>query len=228
MILKNFKELGSIKVKQKSCKKKMVIGEFKGSNSQEKDQDFLLFQRAMEDVVPLNKSKKGREIVPLKHQIKSTNKENEKDNGKKYLDKFIHGEIEFEIEFTDEYIQGNVKGLDPRIFRKLKAGIYSPEAHLDLHGLTSENAYIALIEFVKKNYLAGRRCLLVIPGRGKNSPLGRGILRENLKQWITRDPLKRVVLAFSTAIPKHGGAGAVYVLLRKYKRSRGKILWERY
>jgi len=40
--------------------------------------------------------------------------------------------------------------------------------------------------------------------------------------------LKRVVLAFSTAIPKHGGAGAVYVLLRKYKRSRGKILWERY
>jgi DNA-nicking Smr family endonuclease len=84
-----------------------------------------------------------------------------------------------------------------------------------------------LLLFVKKNYLGGKRCLLIIPGRGKNSPQGRGVLREQLQAWLTRNPLKRVTLAFTSAKPQHGGAGALYILLRKYKKSRGKIIWER-
>ena len=52
-------------------------------------------------------------------------------------------------------------------------------------------------------------------------------LEEELKAWLTRDPLKRVVLAFATALPRHGGAGALYVLLRKFKKSKGKVRFER-
>jgi DNA-nicking Smr family endonuclease len=98
---------------------------------------------------------------------------------------------------------------------------------LDLHGFNADDAHNLLLGFVKENYLAGKRCLLVIPGRGKNSPDGRGILREQIQYWLIRDPFKRVLLAFSTAQPQHGGTGALYLLLRKYKKSRGKIFWER-
>ncbi len=228
MIIKNFKELSKqVKITKKSQKK--VEPQEKANKIPEKIDAKIseaeLFKRAMEGVIPL-KNTRGRDLLPVKHEVRETQTDSKGLN--RYLDNFCRGKIEFEIEFTDEYIQGNVKGLDPRIFRKLKAGTYSPEAHLDLHGLNTEEAYGAIIGFVKKNYLEGKRCVLVIPGRGKNSPLGKSILKENLQYWITRDPLKRVVLAFSTAIPKHGGAGAVYILLRKYKKSRGKIFWERY
>ncbi len=54
------------------------------------------------------------------------------------------------------------------------------------------------------------------------------MLKEELKTWLTRDPLKRVVLAFVTALPRHGGAGALYVLLRKYKKIKGKVRWENF
>jgi DNA-nicking Smr family endonuclease len=139
----------------------------------------------------------------------------------------VQGKVEFDIQFTDEYLQGSVRGLNHQTLRQLKSGEFSPEAHLDLHGLNADDAHSVLLHFVKENYLAGKRCLLVIPGRGKNSPAGRGVLKEQIQYWLIRDPFKRVLLAFSTAQPQHGGAGALYLLLRKYKKSRGKIFWER-
>jgi len=188
-----------------------------------------LFHQAMQDVEPLKNRGSGRQIVPKKQEAPSSSKPQGRDaESRQYLHDLIEGKVEFEIEFTSEFVQGNVKGLDPRIFRQLKSGHYSPQGHLDLHGFTAEIAWQQLIEFVKTSYLSGKRCLLLIPGRGKNSPQGRGVLREQLQQWLTRDPLKRVVLAFSTAQPEHGGAGALYILLRKYKKSRGKIFWERF
>jgi DNA-nicking Smr family endonuclease len=54
-----------------------------------------------------------------------------------------------------------------------------------------------------------------------------GILRQGVQSWLTRDPVKRIVLAFCTAQPRHGGAGALYVLLRKHKKGQGKIFWDK-
>ena len=77
------------------------------------------------------------------------------------------------------------------------------------------------------SYTMGKRHLLLVTGRGKNSPDGRGILRDEVQTWLTREPLRRVVLAFVTAQPRDGGAGALYVLLRKFKKSLGKVQWDR-
>jgi DNA-nicking Smr family endonuclease len=76
-------------------------------------------------------------------------------------------------------------------------------------------------------YTKGLRTVLLIPGRGRNSPEGFSVLREKVQHWLTRDPFKRVVLAFCTAQPRDGGAGAIYVMLRKLKKSHGKIQWDR-
>ncbi len=144
-----------------------------------------------------------------------------------HLMDLVNGKVEFTLEFTDEFIQGRVAGLDPAVATRLKSGRYSPEAHLDMHGMTAREGYDAMVFFLKDAYMQNRRCVLLIPGRGKNSPDGYGVLRQKVQSWLTRDPFKRVVLAFCTALPKHGGAGALYVLLRNYKKSRGKIYWDR-
>jgi DNA-nicking Smr family endonuclease len=138
----------------------------------------------------------------------------------------VSGKIEFSLEHSDEYIKGCVVGLDPKTFSRLKTGWYPPEAHLDLHGQSAPQAADALLAFMRDSYLNNRRCVLLIPGRGKNSPEGYGVLRERVQAWLTRDPCKRVVLAFCTAQPRHGGAGALYVLLRK-RKGEGKIRWDR-
>jgi DNA-nicking Smr family endonuclease len=195
----------------------------------EPESEEALFRRAMKDVEPLSPKKSGREVIPDKTEGTGPvpSRRDDEANYRQYLRDLVQGRAEFDIQLTNEYFQGSIKGLDSKIMQKLKAGQYSPQAHLDLHGLTSEQAWELLVEFIKENFMAGNRCLLVIPGRGKNSPLGRSVLREQIQSWLTRDPLKRVLLAFSTAQPKHGGSGALYVLLRKYKKSQGKIFWDR-
>ncbi|MCL1890110.1 MAG: Smr/MutS family endonuclease [Desulfovibrionaceae bacterium] len=138
----------------------------------------------------------------------------------------LRGGLEFILEYSEEYIEGHVLGLDPLALGKLRAGQYSPEAHIDLHGMNLEQGHAALMDFIRCAYIRGQRAVLVVTGRGRNSPDGQGVLRAHLRDWLTRDPLKRVVQAFCTARPKDGGAGAVYLLLRKHKKRSGKIRWD--
>lgn len=138
----------------------------------------------------------------------------------------LEGKIEFALEHAAEYMEGYAVGIDPLVRARLRGGRYSPEAHLDMHGMTAGQALDALIRFIKSAYQRGLRTVIIVTGRGKNSPGGVGVLRPLLQQWLCREPFKRVVLAFCTAKPGDGGLGAVYVLLRKFKKSRGKIIWD--
>ena len=182
--------------------------------------DAELFASAMAGVQTV--SGKGRDVPPPPPPRPAVRKEPLSDP----LQDFMDGKVEFSLEFTDEYLQGHIVGLDSQIINKMKAGEFSSEAHLDLHGLNAAQAWEALVGFFRSAYHKGLRCVLVVPGRGLNSPGGTGVLRERLQTWFTQAPFKYAVLAFCTALPKHGGAGALYVLLRKQKKSRGKIRWD--
>jgi len=61
------------------------------------------------------------------------------------------------------------------------------------------------------------RCILIVCGRGLNSAGRQPVLKQNLVTWLTRAPLKRIVLAFACARSRDGGAGAFYVLVRRNK-----------
>lgn len=178
-----------------------------------------LFASAMQGVKPVDG--KGRDLTPPRPEPKINMLEDPD-----YLQDFLQGKVEFSLEYTDEFFEGHVMGLDPLVLAKLRSGQYSPESHIDLHGQNAEQAVESLTTFIRHAYNKGQRSLVVVTGRGKNSPGGLSILRQHMQDWLTRDPLKRVVLAFCTAQPKDGGAGAIYVLLRKYKKS-GKIRWDR-
>ena len=183
-----------------------------------RDEDAAIFLQAMGDARPL--PGRGREVAPV------TEKAAPPPGSELSFRELMEGTLEFAISHSDEYLEGHVVGLDPLIMGRLRAGGLSPEAHLDLHGLNSAQAFEALRDFMRGAWYKSLRVVLVVPGRGRNSPLGQPVLREKLQLWLTQEPFKRVVLAFCTARPHDGGPGSVYVLLRKF-RKKGRIFWER-
>ncbi len=183
------------------------------------ENDDSIFFDAMSDVK--NLQGKGREIVPEKPKPNLAPVE----VGNPLQD-IIAGKLEFAVHNTDQYVEGHVVGLDLMTLGKLQARQYSPEAHIDLHGLNAEQSYNNLVAFFRNSYHRGLRTVLVVTGKGKNSFNGTPILRTKVQEWFTKDPFKRVVLAFCSAKEEDGGAGALYVLIRKRKKEYGKIQWD--
>lgn len=190
----------------------------------EEGADESLFFRAMQGVEQISGA--GRQIQPPPPPAQEP-EDDGSDPEAKLMRQAMQGNVDFELELTDEYMHGFVRGLDSKIFQQLKAGRLSAEGHLDLHGQNADQALDSLLFFMRESYLAGRRMVLVITGRGKNSPKGLSILRQEVQTWLTREPLRRITLAFCTAQPRDGGAGALYILLRKMKKSQGKVAWDK-
>jgi DNA-nicking Smr family endonuclease len=103
-------------------------------------------------------------------------------------------------------------GVDRREIRKLRRGTYTVQARLDLHGETLAEASGSIEEFIEHSRRARHRCVCIVHGRGLNSPGGQSVLKEPMRERLRR---MSSVLAFSDAPHADGGAGAVYVLLRK-------------
>jgi DNA-nicking Smr family endonuclease len=107
-------------------------------------------------------------------------------------------------------------GVDRATAERLKRGRRAIEARLDLHGMTQAEAHHALFGFVARSRTAGRRCVLVITGHGR---IGGGVLKSAVPRWLHEPELRRHVLAIAPARPQHGGAGALYVLLRRLSQA---------
>lgn len=109
--------------------------------------------------------------------------------------------------------------VDRRTNQKLRRGQYPIDMTIDLHGDTQESAHKRLNAAIRKVSAAGGRCLLVITGKGKGGE-GQGVLRRRVPEWLQDEALAPLVLRWHNARPEDGGAGALYVLLRR-KRGRG-------
>ncbi len=111
---------------------------------------------------------------------------------------------------------GRAPGLDKRTAERLKRGQLAIEARIDLHGLTRADAHRAITAFIDGAHKAGRRCVLVITGKGARAENGNGgVLRGAVPRWLNQAPLRPRLLAFCYAQPKHGGDGALYLLLKR-------------
>ncbi|HWP64487.1 MAG TPA: Smr/MutS family protein, partial [Candidatus Limnocylindria bacterium] len=185
----------------------------------EPEDDRALLARAMDGVVPLPPSRRQRveRAAPSSEPRPPLGEDAE---GLAVLAELIAGDVPFDVTDTREYVEGVVKGLDPRVVRQLRRGEYAWQAHVDLHGLTAAEARAAVERFLVESLRAGHRCVLVVHGRGHNSKDRTPVLKEKLVSWLARSALSRMVLAFTTARPHDGGAGAMYVLLRRDRRRR--------
>jgi len=113
--------------------------------------------------------------------------------------------------------------MDRKTFGKLKRGKMLPEGKIDLHGLTMDRAHPRLTSFILRAHADGKRLVLVITGKGRQSddegpiPVRKGILRHQVPQWLSTPPLAQVVLQIAEAHLKHGGGGAYYIYLRRHR-----------
>jgi DNA-nicking Smr family endonuclease len=126
------------------------------------------------------------------------------------------GSAAFEVETFGDSIAGRAVGIDVKLLRRLKTGELRVEARLDLHGRARERALDALEHFVETAREQGRRCVLVIHGRGAHSADDAPVLKPLVWRWLSGSSLStRAVMAFASARPAQGGDGATLVLLRK-------------
>jgi DNA-nicking Smr family endonuclease len=107
-------------------------------------------------------------------------------------------------------------GLDRRTWLRLKRGHVSIEQTLDLHGRTQDEAHGALGRFLAAAQASGCRCVLVVTGKGLESG---GTLRHMVPRWLNEGANRERIVAFSPAQARHGGTGALYVLLRRRRQA---------
>jgi len=110
---------------------------------------------------------------------------------------------------------GVAPGVDRRNAERLRRGERKIEARLDLHGMTQDEAHRALNAFIDRAEQAGWRCVLVITGKGRPGSSAAGVLRAAVPRWLNEAPNRARLLAIAAAQPKDGGAGAMYLLLRR-------------
>ncbi len=182
------------------------------TSEEEQLSDSELFYREMQGISRLQTQ--GRER-PVEQEKAARQRLSEDAEAYAQLSDLVSGSGSFDISDTDEYIEGIAHGLDRRLLYRLRRGDFAVQAHVDLHGLNREEARLRVETFVHESRLNGRRCVLIVHGRGLNSKDQIPVLKDAVRLWLQRGRIAKSVLCFATARPTDGGAGAVYVLLRR-------------
>jgi DNA-nicking Smr family endonuclease len=166
-----------------------------------------LFARAVGAVSPLPDRKQGRlaraPAQPVPRQF-------QQDEAAALRDSLSD---EFDVSTlldTDEALSFRRPGVGPDITRKLRKGDWTIQREIDLHGLRSDEARMALAEFIREAHRQGLRCVRVVHGKGLGSPGKTPVLKNKVHSWLVQ---KQQVMAFVQAKPAEGGAGALVVLL---------------
>jgi DNA-nicking Smr family endonuclease len=111
-----------------------------------------------------------------------------------------------------DFLSFKKPGIQNRVLSKLRRGQFAMEGFLDLHGMTTNEAYRALEHFLGESVMQKRQHVLIIHGKGRGSGTGRPIIKNRVFDWLRQYP---DVLAFCSARQNDGGTGALYVMLRK-------------
>jgi DNA-nicking Smr family endonuclease len=115
-----------------------------------------------------------------------------------------------------QLVHGLSHGIDKRQAARFRRGKLEIEGKIDLHGRTQQAAHDDLLHFLRRGRDQGKRCVLVVTGKGMTSSKT-GILRQAVPRWLNEPAFRSLVLAFDYAEPHHGGEGALYVLLKRVR-----------
>lgn len=180
--------------------------------------DKELFKKAMMGVKPITKDKYRNKITAAGRQLVHNKEKVECDTLIRLHNLIKHGEG-FVVADTSEYTEGVGYHVNPAVTKYLHRGDFSIQAYVDLHGLSVPAAEEVFNRFLKETLISGKRAVSIIHGRGLSSP-NKPVLKTKVHEWLTTGPWCKWVLAFSSARPCDGGAGATYVLLRQRPLTR--------
>ncbi len=110
---------------------------------------------------------------------------------------------------------GATNDIDRRTAQRFTRGEMAVDGRIDLHGLTLDQAHGALTAFIRGAHARGARCVMVVTGKGKGGSIGK--IRNETPYWLNQSTLRPLILAVSQAHMRDGGAGALYVLLKRQR-----------
>ena len=181
------------------------------------ENDKKLWNRVKNSTTKLNKEKH--------HNIKHSSEKNIKRpfNGNPFLDQ-SKKENQYELKeivINEERSPKNLNdfanykpGIDRKTVNKIKKGLFTIDAKLDLHGFKLKEAEKELTNFILEKFSKQEQNLLIISGKGKD---GKGVIKNSIPNWLNKFPLSEKVYVFSSAQKRDGGEGAYFVRLRKNK-----------
>lgn len=122
--------------------------------------------------------------------------------------------------FKHDVSLGTTADIDRNTMRRFKREEFPVEAVLDLHGYNEEQAYQAVHQFLTNAYLTGKRCVIIVTGKGlphadEDIFAPRGVLRNRVPQWLQDDEMRQIILSYIHPSVRLGGQGALYILLRR-------------
>lgn len=175
------------------------------------DDDFSLFTQEMRGVKRISvdqadtgKPKADRQQMNLRRQNASVKVESIRVDG--LSDQFV-----IDVGAEDELSWAR-DGVQEGQLRKLKAGQISFEGSLDLHGMNIEKARELLWDFLAEATRLEVRCVRVTHGKAARTDGRKPLLKSHVNTWLRQHPQ---VLGFTSCLPRHGGTGSLYVMLRR-------------
>lgn len=179
------------------------------------DDDFFLQQ--MQGVAKLKQAKKVDLSQP--HQTTEAHKVRQQAATREQISTDPNHLQHYEVQRVQPHDVLGFKchGIQDGVYRKLRQGKYQIDARLDLHKMTIETAREKVFSFINDCMKYDLRTVLIMPGKGDRNTEDPALLKSYLIHWL---PQLNDVMAYHTAQPKDGGAGAFYVLLKKSERKK--------
>lgn len=173
-----------------------------------RQEEVNLFRRQVKDVTPMPDA--NRKLHQLEKPVPIPGKRPLNQEPPSQADISDEMDVERFLEADDrQSYRRNGVGLEA--LKKLRKGQWRIQAQIDLHGLTSDEARTAVVEFLDASMKHDLRCVRIIHGKGLGSQGNGPVLKEKVKRWLVQ---KEEVLAFCQAPPRDGGDGALLVMLK--------------
>jgi DNA-nicking Smr family endonuclease len=172
------------------------------------DENLRVFEEAMRDVQRWEDPDGPAKVVVRKQRVQRSLDE---------IGEPVRFQIEQWGEPPNQHWEAVAPGVGRPAIRRLRRGKVPIARTLDLHGMDAPSAREAVAETLRRMWELRERGLLIIHGRGLHSEAA-PVIKESLPEWLAAPPHGRRILAFLTAPPELGGAGATLVLVRKRRK----------
>jgi DNA-nicking Smr family endonuclease len=173
------------------------------------DDEKALFQQAVQGTQPLSREKRRAPAKKAQDPAAAYRRQQASE------DKIVHHptDLTHAALGAEDSVFFAAVGMQKKQIKRLKQGDYIWEATLDLHGLNLMEAEIRLLAFLEDCYQQQHRYLRIIHGKGARSTEGKPLMKNLAILLVQQSPH---LLAMSSAIPRDGGNGALYVVLKRF------------